>query len=340
MRKRIPQQILVDSRNNLEETSLKTKFLSTKQRKSISRHLALPLCFCRMLSTETEQESRFKSATIITEKFIFPNNLFPRHKKNVDLLFLEWFVGFSEATGCFHSRIINNETRLCFEIVQTDAKLMYKIRTTLGFGKISSLIYNKQIYWRYTVESKLNLQRIMFLFNGNFIVSKKYTEFKEWIRLGKYILPKNFVLEKQQKRISLNNGWLSGFIEAQGFFYATFRYNTLNCDALNFSQKLIIIQRKTVSEDSFLQEILILFQGFKTVDVVKQSIWYIIELDSLDSQTSLVNYLTNFPFRGNKKITFRRWWRIYLARKTCEVKLFSLKTVEKYQKLCLKINKN
>ncbi len=289
--------------------------------------------------------ARNNSSGIIIEKFVFPSDLFPTHKKNVDFSFLEWFIGFSEATGCFCSDIINNQTQLYFEIIQTDVKLMYKIRTTLGFGKISSLIYNNRIYWKYSVKSKPNLLRIMLLFNGNFVLSKKYIEFKEWVTFGENILPKNFALQKQQQRISLNNGWLSGFIEAQGLFYATFRDNTLNCDASNFSQKLSIVQKRKVGECSIFQEMLILFHGthkknLEKIDIGKKSGWYIIEFDSLKSQTFLINYLTDFPLRGNKKITFRRWWRIYLARQKSEVKPFSFKMIEKYQKLCSKINKN
>lgn len=302
--------------------------------------------YMRKITTQQVlKNSKSNSPSIITEKFTFPSYLFPKHKKNVDLSFLEWLVGFSEATGYFYSHIINNRIRLSFEIIQTDVKLMYKIRTTLGFGKISSLIYNNQIYWKYSVETKPNLQRIMFLFNGNFISSKKYVEFHKWVLFGKDIWPKNFVLQKHRQRISLNNGWLSGFIEAQGLFYATFRYNTLNCDASDFSQKLTIIQKKTVGEYLVLQEILVLFIGdrrghLEKKNVVKKSGWYIIEFDSLKSQMTLVNYLADFPLRGNKKITFRRWWRIYLAHQAPELKPFSLKTIEKYQKLCSRINKN
>lgn len=305
---------------------IKLKFTDSRWGKVVSTHKA-------------------NSSGIMTEQFVFQSGIFPKHKKNVDLAFLEWFIGFSEATGYFCSHIINNGTELYFEIIQPDVKLMYKIRTTLGFGKISSLMYNNKIYWKYSVKNKLNLQRIMFLFNGNLVLPKRYAEFKEWVTLGENILPKNFNLQKQQQRISLNNGWLSGFIEAQGFFYATFRANTLNCDASNFSQKLSIIQKKKVGEYPIFEEILFLFdttykKDLKKISIVKKTGWYVIEFDSLKSQTSLINYLTDFPLRGNKKITFRRWWRIYLVRKTSEVKPFSLKMVEKYQKLCLRINKN
>lgn len=291
------------------------------------------------------EASKAISSVIRAEQFVFPSGVFPKHKKNVDFAFLEWFIGFAEATGYFCSHIRNNNTELYFEIIQPDVKLMYKIRTTLGFGKISSLMYNNKIYWKYSVKNKLNLQRMMFLFNGNLVLSKKYVEFEKWVTLGEAILPKKFDLQKQQQCISLNNGWLSGFIEAQGLFYATFKANTLNCDASNFSQKLSVIQKKKVGEYSVFEEILFLFdttykKDLKEINIVRKTGWYVIEFDSLKSQTSLISYLTGFPLRGNKKITFRRWWRVYLARQIYEVKPFSLKMVEKYQKLCLKINKN
>nr|AIT93543.1 putative LAGLIDADG homing endonuclease [Prasiolopsis sp. SAG 84.81] len=297
-------------------------------------------CMLKMNSKRLLSNFQNTSSVIITEKFTFPTCLFPEHKKNIDLSFLEWFVGFSEGTSCFCWRIIQNRPRLYFEIIQTDVKLMYKIRTTLGFGKISSLIHNNQTYWRYGVENKANLQRIMLLFNGNFVLPEKYIKFKEWVILGKDIWPENFFLRNQRQRVSLNNGWLSGFIEAQGLFYATFTHNTLNLEASNFSQKLTLIQKKTNQDCSVLQEMLILFQSLSKIDSVKKPGCDIIEFDSLTSQTCIINYLSRFPLRGNKKITFRRWWRIYLRRRTQEIRPISLKTIAKYKQLCFKINNN
>lgn len=177
-------------------------------------------------SSETTREAPDTIQTseiVIVKKFSFNEYISPEHKKNTNFSFLEWFIGFSEGDGCFYSRIADTRVRLCFEIVQKDAKLIHKIRTTLGFGQVSYFIRNNQTYYKYCVGNKQGIQRIMLLFNGNFVLPKKYAQFEQWINVGKHICPPNFSLKKQRVQVSLQTGWLVGFIEAEGCFYANFR---------------------------------------------------------------------------------------------------------------------
>ena len=280
------------------------------------------------------------TSSIIKKKFTFTKRFFPKHKKNIDSSFLEWFIGFSEGKNCFYSNIVDNRPRLQFKIVQTDVKLMYKIRTHLGFGRVSCFIDNNQTYWKYSIEDKANLQRIMLLFNGNFVIPKKYVEFKDWIELRRDICPEKFFLKNQCVALSLKTAWLSGFVEAKGYFYATFQVNTFNLQASNFTQTLIINEKKEDTKSIILDEISLLFKNSEDKYITKKSDCNRLCFDSLTSQTQIVNYLSEFPFLGNKKITFRRWWRIYLCRQTLKEKNLTFKMIKKYKKLCLMINEN
>jgi len=310
-------------------------------------------------------ENRFQSLPIV-KNFTFTKSFLPKHKKEIDFSFLEWFIGFTEGDGCFCSRIEGNRPRLSFEIVQKDAKLMYKIRTTLGFGKVLPSVRNNQTYWKYSIEDKQNLQRIMLLFNGNLVLPKRCAQFKKWVTAGKLICPETFVLKNQRVQVCLKTGWLSGFIEAEGCFYANLRVNQLRLDAFSFNQKLTITQKDTHGECIVLQEILFLFQSSGKIHIAKKPNCYRIQFDSLKSQAIIIDYFCKFPLLGNKKIAFLRWWRIYLRRQkktavktsrssksfskssilttnrlkeTGFEKPVSLKTIEKYKKLCLMINK-
>ncbi len=289
-------------------------------------------------SSETTREAPY--TTEITKKivrqFTFTSYISPEHKKNISFSFLEWFIGFSEGNGYFCSRIANNNQRLSFEIIQKDAKLMYKIRTTLGFGKVSFFIRNNETYWKYSVEDKKGLQRIMLLFNGNLVLPKKYAQFIQWITLGQSICPKNFVLKKQIVQVSLETGWLSGFIEAEGCFYAIFR---LNLENYHFYQKLTLTQQDTHGEFHILQEIAILLKETGTLHLTKKPNYFKVSFNSLKSQAIIVFYINKFPLLGNKNIVFHRWWRIYLRRQNCKFKLLTLKEKKKLKKLCSEINK-
>ncbi len=283
-------------------------------------------------SSETTREA--PTTVLIVKNFQLNHCFLPEHKKNINSSFLEWFIGFTEGNECFCSRIADNRSRLSFEIVQKDAKLMYKIRTTLGFGMVRSFTRNNEMYYKYTVENKQGLQRIMLLFNGNLVLMKRYVQFKNWIAVGKDIFPKNLVFKNQRVQVSLKNGWLSGFVEAEGCFYANFTPNSFS-----FNQKLTIIQKDPYGESSVLQDILLLFQNPGKIHMAKKPDWYRIEFNSLKSQAIIVQYFSEFPLLGKKKIAFRRWWRIYLRRQKPELEPMSLKTIEKYKKLCFMVNK-
>lgn len=107
----------------------------------------------------------------------------PRHKPRPNLTFLEWFIGFFEAEGCFLEWFNQNgKYRFGFEITQKDVQLIYKIRNQLGFGKVMQIVKkNNEIYWRYYVHDFENLTRLIRLFNGNLITVKKEEQFQIWV---------------------------------------------------------------------------------------------------------------------------------------------------------------
>lgn len=292
-------------------------------------------------SSETTREAPYTTQKIIVKNFTFHKQILPKHKKNIDISFLEWFVGFSEGDGYFCSRIQDNRVRLSFEILQKDAKLMYKIRTTLGFGKVSCFTRTNETYWKYSVEDKKGLQRIMLLFNGNFVLPKKYEQFAYWVSIGKTISPLNFSLKLQRVQVSLKTGWLSGFIEAEGCFYANFKAKQkFELENFSFDQKLTITQKNTHGESVVLQEITVLFESVVKLRIAKKPNYYRIEFCSLKAHTIIIAYLNEFPLLGKKNIVFHRWWRIYLRRKEPRKKQITLKTIEKLKKLCSMINQH
>ena len=91
------------------------------------------------------------------------------HKKKIDKSFLEWFVGFSEGNGSF---IVSKEG-LLFIINQKEEKILYYIRTNLGFGKVS--LY--KTYSRFVVANKKNIDRLISIFNGNLVLDKTHSRF-------------------------------------------------------------------------------------------------------------------------------------------------------------------
>ena len=183
------------------------------------------------------------SETIRKTPFHFDNYLLhlPQHKKSFDLSFGEWFIGFTEGDGNFQVQLLDTTTdqksqevsfgrvtryRLYFTINQKDPKVLYYIREHLGFGHITPQFYinknNVRIdYFRYSVSDQENIDRLIFLFNGNIILNKVYARFRAFLQARNTRDGGDQIQEMPQKNQFTfgESAWISGFIDAEGCFY-------------------------------------------------------------------------------------------------------------------------
>lgn len=254
----------------------------------------------------------------------------PEHIKDIDESFLSWFIGFVEGDGSFWTRDPNVGTqwkydsktkRAEFEITQKieNIQLLKHIRTKLGFGRVTTFEKNGFSYCRFYTSQQENILRLIFLFNGNFILEKRRDQFLKWLEdLNVFwkleISAKPFVLP-----ISLKNGWLSGFTDADGGFYTNAKTNFRGSQKkqggyyVKFVTKFYIIQRDEVST---LQQILTLFGSPKKIATVTNGktcfLYNRIEIQSSESSEKIVAYFQKFPLKSNrKKIDYSRWVRVH-----------------------------
>jgi hypothetical protein len=264
----------------------------------------------------------------------------PLHKQTIDYSFLEWLIGFTEGDGTFSTRKICEPTgqfRLSFEIRQKSYQTLYKIKKELGFGSIYFSNEDSIITWRYRVEDRRNLQRIMSLFNGNLILPKRQRQFDAWIKKAKPIHHPTFIPRYHKAQISLKNAWLSGFIDSEGCFYATFTTpSQRSLLAQRFYQKMHITQQNLCGEKEVLAKIGSLLKSNAKVCLARLPDCYRIEICSLTSHSILINYLEQFPLK-EKAMVFRRWWRIYNLR--VEGRHLNEKGIKRMKKLCQALQK-
>nr|ALO21024.1 putative LAGLIDADG homing endonuclease [Lobochlamys segnis] len=284
----------------------------------------------------------------------------PSHVKKPNVHFLEWFVGMSEGDGCFFVRKSGNRFRLSFQIAQKEAAILKKLRTQIGFGRVYRRKYfspeGKEInYSLYNIDDKRNIQRLISLFNGNLILPKRRDQFNRWINYAKNenLLPKNFInkqsnIHQQGPSISLEDAWLSGFIDAEGCFYAKFSPASELKNKLTLKQKLHITQKGVFGEEKILAQIGNLFSSKSKVclafskrkqlrsDSGSQNKYYRIEISSLESHNKIVSYLNKFKLRTVKIRAFQKWSNIVLAR---NLKAYlDAKRIPGLIKACQKIN--
>ena len=223
----------------------------------------------------------------------------PLHLTKFDIDFLEWFIGFSEGDGSFDS------SRLSFVINQKDPKLLFRIKKRLGFGSV----YQTSVkgIWRYSVTGQKNCLRLYYLFNGNFVLQKTKKRFILW---SKHLLPTNYPLKETLISISLNTGWLAGFIEAEGGFYARIRKNNRHKTGFQLLKKFYITQK---NEHELLKHIGQLLQSKSAVSYFSQKGYQYnrIEINSFHSHRILLDYLDLYPCFGQKKIVIQKWKKIH-----------------------------
>lgn len=281
----------------------------------------------------------------------------PEHKPNfvpTDAHFLEWLIGFFEAEGSF---LIwpdkNKQNRFGIEITQKDPQLMYKLRTLLGFGRVCEFSKNSQTYWRYYISDFKNLQRWIWLVNGNLITEKKQHQFRNW--LMEFNQTKNttfdFIDRKQKTVVSQKTAWLSGFLEGDGGFWVNSRKIILTenltddniteqCKYLNVRLKLkfYVTQKNELNLLKQIQTLFCISSKLYTIKNGSTDLSYNrLETSDTKSHTLIIDYLDKFPFLGKRHIMFLQWKRVFAYRLNCYP--LTAKSVKKFKRLVSKVNK-
>lgn len=284
-----------------------------------------------LISRKLKKQKLMTQGSSETTREAFCFDLFfqhkPEHKKHIDKAFLQWFIGFSEGDGTFHTWYHRKRKRAGFSIDQDDPKVLFWIRKNLGFGRVLPC----GPHWRFQVWDQQGLFRLYCLFSGNLVRDKRHLDFQKWTSF--LVFPHGFSLTlstvscQQMKRnlesgshlIQLNNAWLSGFWLADGGFYAWGSFET---------QRPHIILKAYLTqggEEAALQRIGFLVQGFdKRLSTITNGktkrLYNRLELASVSSLERLLDYFTKFPLVGEKHIVFLRWKRVWGARERLKEK--------------------
>lgn len=295
------------------------------------------------ISNKLEIGSSETTREILYTQFNFINYIrfgTVQHKPNPDPIFLEWFIGFFEADGCFLKWSDQEQkNRFGLEITQKDVQLMYKIRTGLGFGKVTEIVKdNNPIYWRYSVYDLKNLTRLILLFNGNLITVKKQKQFKIWVAEFNRRYNENIVFSNSKPEICFKNAWLSGFFEGDAGFWVKpkdiVRINKDKSQGYNIKMKFYITQK---DEKELLNQIKHLFQIpsniYQITNGSSTEKYNRLETSLLKSHLLLIQYLTKYPFLGKRQILFNRWKRV-LGYRTKKYPI-TKKSIIKLQRLIL-----
>jgi len=267
----------------------------------------------------------------------FNNFYLPEHKKRIDNAFLEWFVGFTEGDGSFViSNSKNEKKRLFFFIVQKDIQALHKLRSTLGFGKIQK----HQNVHRYAISNKKDIDRLIILFNGNLILNKTNERFRLWVNARNDLdLSQPQIKIQSQLKISdyLNNGWLSGFIAAEGCFNA---YRVLDFNATlgwRVRCRFILSQK---NEEKVLNSIQKAVGSGRVTFRKNDNSQFLYTIQHMDYILLIIDYLRKHPLRVKKKVDVVRMNKIINYSKSRKTQPWVGKVLKRVETLLYRLDRS
>ena len=129
-----------------------------------------------------------------------------------------WLIGLSEGEGSFTSS--NGYPRFQIELNKRDKSVLYKVKKILGVGEVYP--NEKNHTYMYIVGKRTHLLKVIELFNGKLMFSKRQHQFKTWISLynrchGANIKVEGF--EGNYEEVIRNTAWLGGINRWGGTFW-------------------------------------------------------------------------------------------------------------------------
>lgn len=241
-------------------------------------------------SSETTRETSFN--------FCNYRNISGKNSYEIPDNWLAWFIGFSEGDGAF---LTGKDKRLAFVLTQKETDILNHVHKTLGIGRVRT--YGK--FSRYRVDDKKGILILIALFNGNLVLNKRKVQVKRWLD--------TINVEEKNNNVfpTLNNSWLSGFIDAEGCFNVTlFKRKSMT---LGYQVKLrfMIDQKDSLDTMNFIKDQLNLFLTHRNLKKGAIGTMHRIESNSFVKVPLIVEYINRFRLKTKKQYSFDKWVKVY-----------------------------
>lgn len=259
----------------------------------------------KLSASETMRETSFKF-----KKFrIYYNTLF---KDSADLSddWLTWFIGFSEGDGAIQTYA--KGTRVRFVLTQKESAILYKIKAKFNIGVVKHFPQGKSgknnDFYRWMVDDPSHILLLAFLFNGNLALNHRIEQLALWVntlnnRFGSDTLKLNSI----PVSITLLDGWLSGFTEAEGCFNVSITLNTRYALGHVIRMRYLLDQKDSI----ILNTICELF-GFGKVSLRSgtENV-YRYTVTGFKAMNDVIAYFKLFPLHTKKAFSFQKWLTIH-----------------------------
>nr|YP_010500147.1 hypothetical protein ODF01_mgp04 [Gormaniella terricola]UWV18324.1 hypothetical protein [Gormaniella terricola] len=223
--------------------------------------------------------------------------------------FIDWFVGFVEGDGCFSIGRDKQGRALRLQLIiqQKEARILHMIKRFLSMGTISR---TKKGYFRLVIGRLDHIKMLINFFNGNIVLHKRYEQFCNWVHAYNTIIKSkggDLIHPLSLKVPTLQDAWLTGFIDAEGCFNINLVKNISHKTGVRVRLRFILKQKNAC--DSLLDIQNLLKAGrvhTNKLDNVSR-----FEIDSFCRLKGLLTYLFLFPLKTIKRRSFIRWFTVY-----------------------------
>ncbi len=214
------------------------------------------------------------------------NTKVSRKNLNYKIHFSYWLAGLIDGDG-YLGVSKKNYTSCEITVGEKQLNLLTIVKKRLG-GKITKRKNVKTYRWR--LHNKKKMETVVHTINGKLLLDSKK------IQLQKLCKVLN-IEYKHETLFSIDNYWLAGFYEAEGYFHIN-SYN-LQCN-ITCSQKTLHLLEK--------------MQFFLGGDVYYDKSWqkYFYTASSIESLHNWFTYFNRFPLKSCKNIDLIRFKRIFL----------------------------
>nr|ADO14979.1 putative LAGLIDADG protein [Cinachyrella sp. 3473]AEZ35211.1 putative LAGLIDADG protein [Cinachyrella sp. 1B KRC-2012] len=208
-----------------------------------------------------------------------------------------WAIGLSEGEGSFTSS--NGYPRFQIELNKRDVSVLYKVKKIFGVGKV--YLNEKNSTYMYIVTNRANLLRVIELFNGRLMLSKRQNQFKTWVSLfnkcyGTNIKVNSF--EGDCKEVINNTAWLGGLIDGEGHFGIRMRGKA-------YEHRFFLYNKGEIDLYRIIGNVICLTHGGITGNA-RLSIEASVNKDTV-AFDNLIGYLTRFPLQSTKRVAYAHW---------------------------------
>lgn len=244
--------------------------------------------------------------------------IYTSHQRlNVELNFVEWFVGFTDGDGCFSFSKQGRSFGFSFKLAQSvyNAIILHFIKKKLQFGSITS---DGPYLSQFRIRDTEVLKSIICpIFDQYLLHTSKfysYSLFKQALYANtpeERLAIKELFIKIPKDFISPHNtvptkSWIIGFVEAEGSFYI------LKKDSNRYVHAFGITQKK---DKHILEQLKTIFGISASIkpNGVNHDCW-ILETTNSRSIEFLIEYFNN-QMIGMKSVEFRIWSRSYYKHK-------------------------